>query len=342
MELKRLTYSVVFLIGVGFLLVKGKAILLPIMIAFLMYFLIRSIRRLSDKNVYIRTRFPSWLKNSIAASALFLIISLLINSIYIQILELAKSWVHYKKNSDVILKQLTDHFQINLSLELQKNMMKFDFSEFINPILDSITSFTGNLVIILFYLLFLIIEETNYKRKIGLLFLDKKNLNQSKLLLNNIEKSITNYLGLKTFICFISATCCFISLYFIGLHFPFLWALLIFTLNYIPVVGPFLAVSLPFLFAIIQYIDLQYPGIILLILIIIQLLISNVVEPKIMGSSLNISPLVALISLAVWGSMWGIIGMIVSVPITVILIILLAHFPHTHKIAVLLSNKGDV
>jgi AI-2 transport protein TqsA len=72
------------------------------------------------------------------------------------------------------------------------------------------------------------------------------------------------------------------------------------------------------------------------------LLIDNVLEPKIMGGSLNISPLVALFSLSFWGAIWGATGMLLSVPITVILIILLAHFPRTKKIAILLSNNGKV
>jgi predicted PurR-regulated permease PerM len=80
----------------------------------------------------------------------------------------------------------------------------------------------------------------------------------------------------------------------------------------------------------------------LAILIAIQMVIGNILEPKIMGDSLNISPLVALFSLAFWGAIWGITGMLVSVPITVILIILLAHFPSTKNISILLSNTGKV
>jgi predicted PurR-regulated permease PerM len=74
----------------------------------------------------------------------------------------------------------------------------------------------------------------------------------------------------------------------------------------------------------------------------IQLVIGNFLEPKLLGNSLNISPLVALVSLSIWGAFWGVVGMVLSVPFTVIIIILLAHFSSTKSVAIMLSNKGDV
>ena len=75
---------------------------------------------------------------------------------------------------------------------------------------------------------------------------------------------------------------------------------------------------------------------------VIQLIVGNFLEPKIMGNSLNLSPLIVIISLSVWGSIWGIVGMVLSVPITVIMIILFAQFKSTKPIAILLSEKGIV
>ncbi len=85
-----------------------------------------------------------------------------------------------------------------------------------------------------------------------------------------------------------------------------------------------------------------YALILFFVLGTIQTLISNILEPKLMGDSLNISPLVALFALAFWGAIWGITGMIVSVPITVILIILLAQFPKNKSIAILMSHHGKI
>ncbi|MEC7943750.1 MAG: AI-2E family transporter, partial [Pseudomonadota bacterium] len=73
-----------------------------------------------------------------------------------------------------------------------------------------------------------------------------------------------------------------------------------------------------------------------------QLVIGNVLEPRMMGRSLNLSSLVVIVSLAVWGSLWGVTGMFLSVPITVVLMIILAQFKQTRPIAILLSANGKV
>ena len=74
----------------------------------------------------------------------------------------------------------------------------------------------------------------------------------------------------------------------------------------------------------------------------IQLIVGNLVEPRLMGNTLNISPLVVFLTLSLWGVMWGITGMLLSVPITVILIIIMSEFPGTRPIAILLSQRGNL
>jgi predicted PurR-regulated permease PerM len=74
----------------------------------------------------------------------------------------------------------------------------------------------------------------------------------------------------------------------------------------------------------------------------IQLVVGNFIEPKIMGNSLNISPLVVLVALIVWGAIWGIVGMLLSVPITVMMIIIMAQFENTKSLAILLSATGEL
>jgi predicted PurR-regulated permease PerM len=74
----------------------------------------------------------------------------------------------------------------------------------------------------------------------------------------------------------------------------------------------------------------------------IQIVMSNVIEPAMMGRSLNLSPLVVIFSLVVWGTIWGVVGMFLCVPIMVVLLIVLAHFKTTHPVAVLLSADGNV
>ena len=89
-------------------------------------------------------------------------------------------------------------------------------------------------------------------------------------------------------------------------------------------------------------IDFYYALIILLVVGAIQVIIGNIIEPKWMGNSMNISPLVSILSLMFWGLIWGTTGMIVSVPFTVVIIIILSEIESTRSIAILLSEKGDI
>jgi len=74
----------------------------------------------------------------------------------------------------------------------------------------------------------------------------------------------------------------------------------------------------------------------------VQLLVGNLLEPKLMGNTLNVSPFVVMMSLTLWGSIWGIAGAFLSVPITVMLLIIFAHFEKTRYIAILLSADGSL
>ncbi|MBD3317504.1 MAG: AI-2E family transporter, partial [Chitinivibrionales bacterium] len=74
----------------------------------------------------------------------------------------------------------------------------------------------------------------------------------------------------------------------------------------------------------------------------LQFLIGNIIEPRLMGKRLNLSPLVIVLSLALFAAMWGFTGMILSVPVMAISLIVLSHFPQTRPIAVLLSRRGRI
>ena len=134
----------------------------------------------------------------------------------------------------------------------------------------------------------------------------------------------------------------YIALLIIGIDSPVFWAFLIFLLNFIPTIGSLIATMFPAVFCLLHYGEFG-PGILVLIFVgAIQILVGNILEPKLMGSSMNISSLVTIIALSFWGAIWGVTGMILSVPITVIMIIIFSQFPSTRPIAVALSEKGEI
>jgi len=133
-----------------------------------------------------------------------------------------------------------------------------------------------------------------------------------------------------------------VVLHFVGVDFASFWAVLIFLLNFIPTIGSIIATAFPSVLTLVQFDTLGPFVITITILSAIQFCIGSLVEPKLMGNRLNLSPIVILLSLGLWGSIWGIPGMFLCVPITVILMIVCSYFPDTRPIAVLLSGNGKV
>jgi predicted PurR-regulated permease PerM len=107
-------------------------------------------------------------------------------------------------------------------------------------------------------------------------------------------------------------------------------------------VGSLIATIFPAIFALLQFGEFTPAILVLTIVGSIQVVVGNFIEPRVMGNSLNISPLVVFLTLAIWGVMWGITGMLLSVPITVIMILIMSEFPSTQPLAILLSQKGEL
>jgi predicted PurR-regulated permease PerM len=196
---------------------------------------------------------------------------------------------------------------------------------------------------ILLFAVFIFIEELYLNNKIQQIFSSSPNkfkrLNET---LYKIEWSVARYLGIKTLISLLTGFLSYLIFVFIGLDFAIFWAFLIFLLNFIPTVGSLLGTIFPAIFCLLQFGDFTIALSVLLIVGLIQVFIGNFLEPKWLGNSMNISPLFSIISLVFWGLVWGTTGMVISVPITVVLLIILSQFESTKTIAILLSEKGEI
>ena len=158
----------------------------------------------------------------------------------------------------------------------------------------------------------------------------------------NVNRDIRKYVVIKGSASFATGILSYMVLFIVGVDFAALWGMLIFLLNFIPTIGSILAVIPPILLSLVQFEGLAKFLIVLSSLISIQVLIGNVLEPRLAGRSLNLSPLVILLSLVFWGKIWGIVGMFLCVPLTVMLNIVLANFDATRSIAIMLSANGKI
>jgi predicted PurR-regulated permease PerM len=157
---------------------------------------------------------------------------------------------------------------------------------------------------------------------------------------NQINDTISRYLGVLTLLCLMQATVALVTLGLLRVDFFVLWAVLFFLLCYIPYFGPFFAVSLPVLTAFVQYPDQPWRGIVaLVVLAAVNQLSGNVLNPRLNGHKLGVSPLLILLALSFWGWLWGVVGVVLAVPLTVSIKIILERIEATRPIAILMSNR---
>ena len=206
---------------------------------------------------------------------------------------------------------------------------------------SSVQGVLSDFMIIAIYVAFLFAAQSSFPKKMDDLFPDITRRAQAGKVFKRIRHSIEKYLGVQTIISLMQTVISYIIMAALGLENALFWALVIFILNYIPIVGGLAAVVLPVMFGLVQYETLTPIIILAGGLFGAQFIIGNTIQPKMMGDSMNLSALVVVLSLTLWGALWGGVGAFLSAPLTVIIMIILAQFPTTRWIAVLLSADGQ-
>ena len=206
---------------------------------------------------------------------------------------------------------------------------------------SSIQSVLSDFLLIAIYVVFLFVAQATFPAKMDNLFPDEVRRKRAQRIGSTIRHSIEQYISVQTVVSLIQTVISYIAMVSVGLDNALFWALVIFILNYIPIVGGFAAVALPVLFGLVQFESLTRVFILGGVLFGAQFIVANTLQPKMMGDSMNMSALVVVLSLTLWGALWGGVGAFLSAPMTVILMIILAQFPTTRWIAVLLSADGE-
>lgn len=333
--MKVLNFAVILFSSI-FILYYGKFFLLPLFLALFFYIILNSI----SKNLIDFTKKYLFVINEVFSFFFIFLLSLTFAYFLFQLLKI--NVVSIIENSDQYQKNLNFFIELissNTILEafLSENLLKdINLIGIFSNLLNLIKSFTGNFTLVLVYLIFIVIEEKFFIVKLNLVL---KNENKKKLF-SKINNDIYNYFRIKTFTSLLTALFTFIILFFLNNELSIAFAIFAFFLNFIPYIGSLLAVMLPSLFATIQFMEFFTPILTLILLLVSQIFIGNFLETKLMGKTLNISPIALIIFLSLMGKIWGLVGMFLSVPLLVILIIFLNNFKETKKIAIFLTEKG--
>jgi len=332
--------AALFLIGFSFFVLKElQSILIPFFLAIIISFVF-----LPLYNLLVSKKVPAAISLIIVLLLILIISNISSIFIFTSINTFSNEFPKYEIKflriyEDIITKFNLSEAQVtslNHSFDIKALLMEGKLTSTITGVFSSITSLMGNYILIMFYIIFILSESKSIQNRIAIAF-PSKNQDNITQTMKNIFSSVKTYIAGKTLLSFLQAVVIGLFLWICGVDFYFIWAFMFFISDFIPnigslVVSVFVAISM-----LLQFDSILTPVIILAVLILIQNLKGNILEPKIFGAKFNLSPLLLLLSLIFWGYIWGIIGMILSVPIMIIIKIIMMNFDQTKPYAILMS-----
>ncbi len=341
MKLIKFALAMVVVALIFTLLIVGQDLLLPLVIAIAFWYLINLLA-----SGFARIRLgPLTLPRPLcflASIMTFMVtISVMFQFISGSLNDLSRVTTTYEANLRFLWDRLPFAEFLPIDGFLDTLVARLDLSAIVTTVAVSFTSLARDSLLIVIYVGFLLLEQGNFNRKLSALMGDPQKEKRMLQILTQIKADIQKYISIKFLASATTGILSYLVLNALGINFPEIWGLLIFLLNFIPTIGSIVATIFPSLMALAQ--SNENFGLFfatLLCITSLQILIGNIIEPRITGRSLNLSPVVILFNLALWGAIWGVPGMFLCVPLLIITTIVLAHFPKTRPIAILLSSDG--
>ncbi|MGL4985971.1 MAG: AI-2E family transporter [Treponemataceae bacterium] len=202
-------------------------------------------------------------------------------------------------------------------------------------------SFGKGTVIVLLFIYFLLTEMLMFQKHIESAFADVVP-SKIRLILATIIRQVTRYIFIKFMISLLTGVLVFIGTLLIGLDFPIIWGFLAFILNFIPNFGSIISCGTTILFALLQFWpSFNQLGLTITLMLGVNFFLGNIIEPRIQGKNLGLSSFMILVSLSVWGWLWGFVGMLLAVPLMAILKIICDSISILKPISIMLGNTKN-
>jgi len=271
----------------------------------------------------------------------WIIASLLLSSIR-TIIDL---YPRYEERFTVIYKAIAGLFALPYNAEstlfqnlwgqlgIRQTLRNFAFS-----LSNSLIVFFKDLLLVLLFAVFFLLDLRYLRQKLDFAFGDGSK-GKAALIITDIIQQVTRYMSVKFFISLLTGVLIFLGTFAVGMGFPILWGFLAFILNFIPNFGSILSGVLTSVFALVQFWPKPAPVVFVAVLMCaVNFILGNIIEPRVQGRHLGLSPFIIIVSLSFWGWLWGFTGLILAVPMMVILKIICENVSILHPAAVLMGN----
>ena len=315
----------------------ASVLLVPFLIAsFLALITVRPMLWLQQKRV------PSFLAALIIVTSIMLLMAVVGTILGSSIAEFTAALPGYQARLDVIVDGVfnfaTKHLNGDESMESLADMVDPGWAMGLAAsILNSLKDVLTNTFLIIFTMIFMLLEVSSVGIKVEAAFgRSADSLDRPREFLQNLGR----YLGIKTIVSFATGICAGVLTWSLGLDFPLLWAMLAFLFNYVPTIGSIIAAVPAVLLALVQ-LGPGAAGATAIGFGAINVAFGNIIEPRLMGYGVGISPLIVFVGLVFWGWVFGPVGMLLSVPLTMTLKLALESDANTRWIAILIGSERD-
>lgn len=338
LSFQHLAYILIVIV-LSFIIIKqGKFILVPFTFAVLLTIMLQPLCKFFER--IVKHKVPSIL---LTLLSVIIGIGIIITLFSVQLTTIINNLENITGKISEGLEQILDWLNNNFDLEesdLRENIPKLadNTVSFVQKGVTSVTTFIFSLFFVVLLIFFLLWYEHNFRKFILIQAPDKNKKSWSDILYK-IQKTMRKYLYGLLAVIGILAVLNSVGLLIIGIDYAIFWGVLAAFLAIIPYIGTTLGGTLPFLYAIATTDNWWQPAAVVGMYVVIQNIEGNIITPKVVGSSVSINPLFALIGIIVGGFIWGISGIILAIPLTGVVKIILNHNDRTIPLAFLLSNK---
>jgi len=335
-KLSLISSAVILVFLAGLVLRLAKPVFFPFFLAIFFYFVLSPVL-----DVLVRLKIPRPLAVSMIIITAFFLLYLLGVLFYTSGRAFAESLPNYAQRMNSVFSSIAERFHLtkfNWDPWLwSKTLDAGKVAAFFLRSMNQFFSFFSTFVLIFVFLVFMLSGRGKLKGKVERSFSHQRALKINQII-NKIDRQVQKYLIIKTGISFLSGTVTMVVLLAFGVDFAVLFGFLTFLLNFIPSLGSITSMGLASIIATFQFGSI-FPALwMLLVLVGLDAVIANVLEPKLMGQGLGLSPLVVLFSLFFWGWLWGIPGMILAVPLMAVIKIVCANVPALIPVAEMMSK----
>ena len=324
------------------LLVWGSNVLIPLAVALLIW---RFINALADVYQRLWSRWLGPMRGLALLLALLTIFAaslLALDVVVSNVSAISASSREFQKSIDILLERASNLTGIERDRIIDETFGQLRLGQLLGAMVSAMTSLASQFSVVFVYVIFLLVEQKFFNIKLNAIVRDENRRARIRSLLDRVGRDVNSYVWIMTLVSLLTAALSYAVMIAVGVNHAAFWAFLVFILNFIPTVGTILATLLVSLYGLLQLGDFKSFLILLTAVGLIQFFVGNVLQPRMSAKTLNLSQFVVILSLFIWGALWGVVGMFLAVPITAILMIVLANFPSTRVVAAILSETGEL